>query len=180
MRADFGGGVEAADAEVQAHGLLGVQVLVVGGAGEGGDVGIAAGIDDGFGLDHAEAALVGDDHSRGAVALTNDIGHDRVVQELGAGLLHEAVGLELEALDVEVDDVAVEVGQGLADLGIEAEASGRQVSGGGGVGGGAGQVKDDAANDGQTGAQVDESIQRRADHTRDVAASEAAALNDEG
>ena len=67
-------------------------------------------------------ALVGHHHAGDAVALANDVGHDRVVEELGAGLLHEAVGLELEALDVEVNDVPVEIGQRLADLGVEAEA----------------------------------------------------------
>ena len=180
MRANVGRCFEAADSEVEAHGLLGVQILVIGRAGEGRHVGVAAGVDDGLGLDDAQAALIGHDNAGCAVTLTNHIGHHRVVEELGAGLLHEAVGLELEALDVKVDDVPVEVGQRLADFRVEAEAGRRQVPGGGCGGRGARQVEDDAADDRQAGAQIHEAVQRSAHNASDVAAGKAAAFDDEG
>ena len=168
--AQLGRGFDAADAEVQAHGLGRLEVLLERGPGKGSDVGVAAGIDHGLGADGGESGLIGQHHAVYAAVGAEHVGDDGVVEHARAGLAQEAVGLQFETLDVEADIGAVHYIAHLSQFGIEAEAGFVEVACGVGAGGAAHEVEGDATDHGQARAQIGEAVEGGAHHIGDVAA----------
>jgi hypothetical protein len=164
---------------VQAHWLLRVKILFIWRTSESCYIRITTRINNGPGLYHAEAALIGDHHTSNPITLTNGISDDRVIQQARTSRLHQPVSFKLEAFNVEMDRGTIKIALGLANFRIETKSCRCEITLSIGVRRRTSQVKSKSPDNWKPRPKIYKPIKRCTDYTCNVATCKPTSLNDQ-